>query len=242
MNCLNPVYRIGEQIIEAIQAHQTLSSKESLKRVKELFALVGLPPERLRDFPHQFSGGMKQRAIIAMSMALSPDLIIADEPTTALDVIMQDQILEQILRIQRKSSSSILMISHDISTVTEICQNIVVMYAGKVLESCSMWDFYTTPCHPYSMGLLMAFPSLTVENGRLVSISGFPPDLTKEIDGCVFRDRCPFAKGVCGREEPPDIQVDPGHTAKCHFAAQAEEMRLLSRKYETWEVGNVLGP
>lgn len=235
MNALNPVYTVGDQIVEAIQAHERVGRREALDRVRELFQWVGLPPERIRAYPHEFSGGMKQRVIIAMNLALRPSLIIADEPTTALDVIMQDQILERIVNIQRQSSSSILMISHDISVVTEVCQYIVVMYAGKVMESCSIEEFYQRPCHPYSMGLLMAFPTLEGEAKRLISIPGFPPNLREEIDGCLFRDRCPFQRPICGEIAPPDVEIGPGHVAKCHVAHQADEFRPLSTKEETWE-------
>jgi oligopeptide/dipeptide ABC transporter ATP-binding protein len=235
MNALNPVYTVGDQIVEAIQAHERVGRRDAQERVRELFQWVGLSPERIRAYPHEFSGGMKQRVIIAMSLALGPSLIIADEPTTALDVIMQDQILERIVSIQRQSSSSILMISHDISVVTEVCQHIVVMYAGKVMESCSIEEFYRRPCHPYSMGLLMAFPTLEGEAKRLVSISGFPPNLLEEIDGCLFRDRCPFQRPICGEIAPPDVEIAPGHVAKCHFAHQADELRYLSTKEATWE-------
>ena len=235
MNALNPVYRVGEQIIEAIQAHEKTDRRSARERVRQLFQWVGLAPERARDYPHQFSGGMKQRAIIAMSLALNPALIIADEPTTALDVVMQDQVMEQIVHIQQESESSILMISHDISVVTEVCQHFVVMYAGKVAESCKVENFHTQPCHPYSMGLLLAFPTLEGEAKELISIPGFPPDLSRELRGCLFRDRCPFRQAICEDEDPPDIEVIPGHFSKCHFADQADEMRRLSRKAETWE-------
>jgi oligopeptide/dipeptide ABC transporter ATP-binding protein len=235
MNALNPVYRVGEQIIEAIQAHEKTDRRSARERVKRLFQWVGLAPERARDYPHQFSGGMKQRAIIAMSMALNPALIIADEPTTALDVVMQDQVMEQIVQIQRESESSILMISHDISVVTEVCQYFAVMYAGKVVESCNVENFHTKPCHPYSMGLILAFPTLEGEAKKLISIPGFPPDLSRELSGCLFRDRCPFNQAICEDEDPPDVEVEPGHLSKCHFAGRADEMRLLSRKEETWE-------
>jgi len=235
MNALNPVYTVGDQIVEAIQAHERMGKREAHSRVRELFQWVGLPPERVRAYPHEFSGGMKQRVIIAMSLALRPSLIIADEPTTALDVIMQDQILEKIVNIQRQSVSSMLMISHDISVVTEVCQHIVVMYAGKVLESCSIEEFYEHPCHPYSMGLQMAFPTLEGEAKRLISIPGFPPNLLEEISGCLFRDRCPFQRPICEQIAPPDVEVSPGHIAKCHFAHQADGFRLLSAREETWE-------
>ena len=235
MNALNPVYRVGDQIIEAIEAHQKIDRKSAREKVKRLFQWVGLAPERARDYPHQFSGGMKQRAIIAMSLALNPSLIIADEPTTALDVVMQDQVMEQIVNIQKESDSSILMISHDISVVTEVCHYFVVMYAGKVVESCTVEDFHNMPCHPYSMGLLLAFPTLEGEARRLISIPGFPPDLSLSIKGCIFYDRCPFRKPVCQKEAPPDVPVAPGHLAKCHFALEADEMRPVSQLEETWE-------
>ncbi len=235
MNALNPVYRVGNQIVEAIQTHEKTDRKTARERVTQLFQWVGLPPERVRDYPHQFSGGMKQRAIIAMSLALNPAMIIADEPTTALDVVMQDQVMEQIVRVQQKSDSSILMISHDISVLTEVCQHFVVMYAGKVVESCAVESFHTRPCHPYSMGLLLAFPTLEGEVKNLVSIPGFPPDLSQDLSGCLFRDRCPFQQPVCREEDPPDFEVEPGHLSKCHFADKADKMRLQAREEETWE-------
>jgi peptide/nickel transport system ATP-binding protein len=179
---------------------------------------------------------MRQRVIIAMSLALRPSLILADEPTTALDVIMQDQVLSTIVETQHHSQSSILLISHDISVVTEICQHIVIMYAGKVMESCSIAEFYRQPCHPYSMGLLRAFPTLEGEVQRLVSIPGFPPNLIEENNGCLFCDRCPFRKPICEEIEPPDVEIDPGHIAKCHFVDKAVEFRALSAREETWEV------
>jgi len=235
MNALNPVYRVGKQIEEAIRAHEKMDSRTAGARVKKLFESVGLAADRARDYPHQFSGGMKQRAIIAMSMALNPDLIVADEPTTALDVVMQDQVMAQIVNIQRKSGSSILMISHDISVVTEVCDDMVVMYAGKVVESCSVESFHNNPCHPYSMGLLMAFPTLEGEARNLISIPGFPPDLGSDVKGCLFTDRCPFRKPICRKEEPPNIEVAPNHISKCHFADAAEEFREISCRPKTWE-------
>lgn len=236
MNALNPVYRVGEQIEEAIQAHERISRRESLERIRELFNWVGLPPERIRSYPHEFSGGMKQRVIIAMSLALRPKLIIADEPTTALDVVTQDQILEKIVNIQQQSSSSILLISHDVSIVTEVCEDIVVMYAGKVMESCSMVEFYDRPCHPYSMGLLMAIPTLQGNLRSLISIPGFPPDLLKKVEGCLFSERCPFNQPICKSIAPPDMEVSAGHVAKCHFADKADDLRPLSKRDKTWEL------
>ena len=142
--------------------------------------------------------------------------------------------MEQIVDIQQRSQSSILMISHDISVVTEVCDYLVVMYAGKVVESCSVEDFHNKPCHPYSMGLLMAFPTLEGEAKTLISIPGFPPDLGNVLKGCLFHDRCPFRKPICLDEEPPDIEVEPGHISKCHFADAAEKFRAVSNKTETW--------
>jgi len=234
MNALNPVYRIEDQIIEAIRAHERIDRRKALQRIEKLFQWVGLAPQRAKDYPHQLSGGMKQRAIIAMSLALNPRLIIADEPTTALDVIMQDQIMERMIHLQQETESSILMISHDISVVTEVCQHIVVMYAGKIAEFCSIEDFHDKPCHPYSMGLLVAFPTLEGEARRLISIPGFPPNLAENLSGCLFRDRCPFRKPIC-REEPPEVEVDRGHWSKCHFALQADEFRATALLETTWE-------
>jgi peptide/nickel transport system ATP-binding protein len=143
--------------------------------------------------------------------------------------------MEQLVKVQREARSSILIISHDISVVTEVCDRIVVMYAGKVVESCSVHDFHIRPCHPYSMGLIMAFPTLEGAARRLVSIPGFPPDLSEEIRWCVFHDRCPFRRPICREEEPPDVEVTPEHFARCHFTQQAEEFRARSAREETWE-------
>ncbi|HLW21712.1 MAG TPA: ABC transporter ATP-binding protein [Sphaerochaetaceae bacterium] len=235
MNALNPVYTIGDQLIEGILTHTNFSKKEAYERAVQVFSLVGLEEKRLRSYPHQMSGGMKQRAVIAMALSLKPALIIADEPTTALDVVVQDRILQRILKIQKEINSSMIFITHDISVVGEICDSIMVMYGGKVLEHSSTEQFFHTPFHPYSLGLQNAFPSITEMTEQLISIPGSPPNLIDPPQGCRFRDRCPFAQPICAKEAPELREVAPGHRVACHFTEKVDEFRVLAKKNETWE-------
>ncbi len=195
MNALNPVHRVNEQIAEAILTHHaSLGKKEAFEQVEALFQLVGIPKDRMRDFPHQYSGGMKQRAVIAMALACKPRLIIADEPTTALDVIVQDQILKEVKNLQKKFGISMIFISHDISIVADVCHDIGIMYAGKLVEQGSREEVFSKPVHPYTKALLSSYPTLTGEKNRLVPIPGETPNLIHPPSGCRFRDRCPSAK------------------------------------------------
>jgi len=235
MNALDPVYKVGEQIIEAIRAHRDVSKTEAMNRARELFDLVGVDHRRLESYPHQFSGGMRQRAIIAMSLALNPSLIIADEPTTALDVIVQDQILRRIASLQKKMNASILMITHDISVVAEICSRAAVMYAGKIAEIGSITGILKRPFHPYTMGLKNAFPSIVGEKQELISIPGAPPQLVDPPAGCLFHPRCPFSLDRCIEEIPPLVQVGEDQFAACHRVSEAENLRGLSADRNTWE-------
>ena len=235
MNALNPVYTVGDQLIEGIQAHTQASKKEAYERAVEVFSMVGLEEKRLRSYPHQMSGGMKQRAVIAMALSLKPSLIIADEPTTALDVVVQDRILQRILKIQKEINSSMIFITHDISVVSEICDTIMVMYGGKVMEHCSTDIFFRNPYHPYSLGLQNAFPSITEMDETLISIPGSPPDLVDPPAGCRFSERCPFAKPICHSEHPSLVEVAPDHHVACHFTEQVAEFREKSKRNETWE-------
>ncbi|MGI2328119.1 ABC transporter ATP-binding protein [Planococcus sp. YIM B11945] len=234
MNALDPVYRVGDQIVEAIRNHDNVSKKEAWARAEELFRLVGVETSRLKDYPHQYSGGMRQRAIIAMALALSPDVIVADEPTTALDVVVQAQILKRMRDIQVKSGSSMIMVTHDISVVAETCQKVVVMYAGKVVESGAVADIFTEPYHPYTMGLKNAFPNIKGDKFELISIPGYPPDLLNPPSGCRFASRCPFATEICTEENPPNVMVGASHTVACHHIDRVEEMREKSKRRETW--------
>jgi oligopeptide/dipeptide ABC transporter ATP-binding protein len=238
MNALDPVYKVGDQIVEAIRTHETISRSKALTRVEELFSLVGIEHRRMFDYPHQFSGGMRQRAIIAMSLALNPSLILADEPTTALDVIVQDQILRRICELQQKFNASMILITHDISVVAETCHRAAVMYAGKITEMGKISAILKVPYHPYTMGLKNAFPSILGEKFDLISIPGFPASLTDPPQGCRFHPRCPFSVDICRKNEPPFIQIDPDHFAACHRAKEADELRKYAAMKETWGNGD----
>jgi peptide/nickel transport system ATP-binding protein len=235
MNSLNPVKTVGHQIMEGILAHRKITKKEAYARAVEVFSMVGLEEKRLRAYPHQLSGGMKQRAIIAMALSLKPKLIIADEPTTALDVVVQDNILEQIKQIAKDTNSALILITHDISVVAEICDSILVMYGGKVMERSDTDSFFETPRHPYSLGLQNAFPTLTSMSDRLISIPGSPPDLTVEQRGCRFQQRCPFVTEQCKTVEPPLEQVANGQYSACHYNDQHVTFAKESKLETTWQ-------
>lgn len=235
MNSLNPVYTIGDQLVEGILAHTNMTKQQAYRRAVEVFEMVGLEEKRLRSYPHQMSGGMKQRAVIAMALSLDPPLIIADEPTTALDVVVQDRILHRILKIQKEINSSMIFITHDISVVSEICEYIMVMYGGKVMEMSTTDTFFRRPYHPYSLGLQNAFPIITEEMDELISIPGSPPNLIEDLTGCRFAQRCPFAQEQCRTDEPAFVQAEKGHMMACHFPERVEEFRRLSRENSTWE-------
>ncbi len=220
MNAFNPVHTIGAQIVEAIQAHEDVSEDEAMERARNLFKMVGLPPERVTGYPHEFSGGMRQRAMIAMALACNPSLLIADEPTTALDVIMQDRILAEIKRLQKKFGISMIIITHDVSVVAETADKIMVMYAGKMMEYGNISEVFHHPAHPYTIGLLGSFPSIKGEKKKLKSIPGSPPDLVNPPKGCRFHPRCKLAKPICMEEEPPIVELSDGHWAACHFARE----------------------
>jgi len=216
MNALNPVQRVGDQIAEAIRVHNpSLEKGAALSQVEGLFDLVGIPRERLRDYPHQYSGGMKQRAVIAMALACHPKVIIADEPTTALDVIVQDQILEEVRRLQREFNIGIIFISHDISIVADMCRDIGVMYAGQLVEMGPWRAVFESPAHPYTKALLSSFPTLTGEKSDLVPIPGETPNLINPPIGCRFCDRCPEARTFCKATPPQWVDMGSGHQVLC---------------------------
>ncbi len=217
MNALNPVQRVVDQIAEAILTHNpALGKKGAIEQVGELFHIVGIPRERMRDYPHQYSGGMKQRAIIAMALACRPKLIIADEPTTALDVIVQDQILEEIKHLQREFNIGMIFISHDISIVADVSHNIGIMYAGQLVEYGPREAVFGSPVHPYTKALLSSYPTLTGEKTLLQPIPGETPNLISPPDGCRFCDRCSGAKPGCGEENPVWVDVTPRHKTLCY--------------------------
>ncbi|HIJ17057.1 MAG TPA: ABC transporter ATP-binding protein [Thermoplasmata archaeon] len=226
MNAFNPVFKIGDQIVEAIQLHEDVDDAKAEERVRELFKFVGIPEDRIGNFPHEFSGGMKQRAMIALALALSPSFIIADEPTTALDVITQDRVLFEIKKLQTEWNMAMMIITHDVSVVAEVSDKIAVMYAGKIMELGPTNMVFKKPAHPYTSGLLGSFPSIKGPRKRLASIPGFPPDLVNPPKGCPFHPRCQYAKDICGKKAPPAVEIEPGHIAYCHYSRDLwEELR-----------------
>ena len=234
MNALDPVYTVGYQITEAIRAHQKISKKGARQAIEEMFILVGIEASRFNEYPHQFSGGMRQRAIIAMSLILQPDLVIADEPTTSLDVIVQDQIFENIRTLQAKIGFSILLVTHDIAVVIENCDDIAVMYGGKIMEIGPMQSVIENSFHPYTMGLKNAFPNIKNRNYDLISIPGTPPNLLGILTGCRFKDRCPFSTDICLYESPLLKNIGNRHYAACHHLDQVNTMRTQAVSAKTW--------
>ena len=229
MTSLNPVFSIGRQIGEAVRLHEKCSRKRAGTRAVDMLRLVGIPsPERrVNEYPHQLSGGMRQRAMIAMALACNPKLLIADEPTTALDVTIQAQILDLIRNLRQKTGSAVLLVTHDLGVVAEFAERVLVMYAGRKVEEAEVRDLFNNPRHPYTQGLLGAVPRLgssMTKNARhkLTEIPGRVPDLTKPIDGCVFADRCPRAEEVCRRIDPALEIKAPRHFAACHFASKQD--------------------
>ena len=217
MNALNPVHRVSDQISEAILAHDTdISEEAAMKHVKSLFQLVGIPMDRLRDYPHHYSGGMKQRAIIAMALACHPSLIIADEPTTALDVIVQDQILNAIKDFQNKLKISVIFISHDIAVVADVCDNIGIMFAGQLVEYGRVEDVFDLPMHPYTKSLVASYLTLDKDIVQLSPYLGECPDLINPSAGCSFCERCSVADATCRLMAPEWIEISPTHKVLCY--------------------------
>jgi len=217
MTSLNPVYTIGDQICEAIELHQGLSKKESLEKAIEMLRMVGIPlPERrVREYPHQMSGGMRQRVMIAMALSCNPKLLIADEPTTALDVTIQAQILELMKKLKRELGMAILIITHDLGVVAEMAERVVVMYAGKIVEESDVRTLFSSPLHPYTSGLLASIPRLDKPASRLHVIEGGVPNLLNLPPGCRFHPRCPHVMDVCKHEEPPLVELRGGRKVAC---------------------------
>ena len=214
MNALDPVYRVGDQIIEALEAHARSAASESLQRVRDLYDLVHLNHRFIRRYPHEYSGGMKQRAVIAMALACEPDIVIADEPTTALDVIVQDRILREMQSIRDELNMSMIYISHDMAVIAEVSDVVGVMYAGKIVEYGSASEVFKSPIHPYTRALMSAFPSVTGEKHDLVTLPGEPPNLLDPPSGCSFHPRCPYATDECRTQEPPVVRLGK-HWATC---------------------------
>jgi peptide/nickel transport system ATP-binding protein len=219
MNALNPVFKVGDQIIEAIKLHEPeVTKSDAYNRTEALLEMVGVDASRVNNYPHEFSGGMRQRALIAMALACNPKLLIADEPGTALDVIVQAQVLQLMKSLKEKLGLSMVMISHDLSIVAEVCEKIAIMYAGNIVEYGDVESIFKEPLHPYTQGLLGAFPSIKGEKKKLVSIPGQPPDLLHPPTACRFHPRCPYAMEICKKETPLlEKQGSQEHAVACHL-------------------------
>ena len=218
MNALNPVYTVGDQIVEAIRIHEPhVSKKEAIERARKLLELVGLDPSRIKNYPLEFSGGMKQRAVIAMALSCNPDLVIADEPATALDVVVQAQVLQLIKMLKEKLNISLFLITHDLSIIADTCDKIAIMYAGKIVEHGEISKVFKEPLHPYTKGLLDSFPDIRAERTHIKSIPGIPPDLISPPPGCRFHPRCEFAIEICRKEEPTMEGINNNHAVSCHL-------------------------
>ncbi|MFW9934915.1 MAG: ABC transporter ATP-binding protein [Candidatus Thorarchaeota archaeon] len=221
MNALNPILRVSDQITEAMLKHnRELRKEEALAKTKDLFKLVGMDPDRVNHYPFEFSGGMKQRAMIVMALACDPKFLIADEPTTALDVTVQAQIMQLLRRLADELGITLMLITHDLSVVAETCRNVFIMYAGKIVETGSVLEIFQHPWHPYAQGLIASIPSIERSSDQtLASIPGSPPNLLNPPPGCRFHPRCKYAQDLCKVEDPPLIGVSPGHKAACHLAS-----------------------
>ena len=223
MTALNPIFPVEKQIAEVISVHEHLPAAEAEARAHQALEMVGIPAARGREYPHQFSGGMKQRVVIAMALACSPRLLIADEPTTALDVTIQAQVLELIREMKEKSGSSMLLITHDLGVVAETCDKVAIMYAGEIVEYGSLADIFDRVAHPYTKGLFGSLPSLEHTERRLRPIHGLMPDPAALPEGCKFHPRCPCAADRCRTEEPELAEIGPGHFCRCHnYGEEAE--------------------
>ena len=235
ISSLNPVLNIETQVLEPLQVHLGLRGQEARNRVRELLEAVGIPdaPRRMRDYPHQFSGGMRQRVMIAIAIAANPKLLIADEPTTALDVTVQAQILELIARLRRDLNTAVILITHDLGVVAGVTDRILVMYAGHIAERAPTEELFADPRHPYTLGLLGAVPRLdAVRGSELVTIPGSPPDLLHPPEGCPFQPRCPFRIDKC-KTYPPDLKIGANHTAACWVDVRdpAEQARAAQKGF-----------
>jgi peptide/nickel transport system ATP-binding protein len=235
MDSLDPVMSVGAQIRQSIRKHKDVSKADANERVDEVFEIVGLDPARTDEYPHEFSGGMRQRVTIAMALALDPDLIIADEPTTGLDVIVQDKIVHKLMEIQEEIDSSLLLITHEVGVVAETCDEVSVLYGGKVMEQGDTFDVFNDPQNPYTMGLKNAFPEVDEFDEQAISIPGSLPDLTEAPTGCVFRNRCPFATEQCESEHPPLVESGEQASA-CYYADEASDMQEQASDPETWGI------
>jgi peptide/nickel transport system ATP-binding protein len=229
---LHPMYRVGDQLVEAVRVHADASKEEAANRVLELLEAVGIPRprERLKDYPHQFSGGMRQRAMIAMALVHNPDILIADEPTTALDVTVQAQILELIDKMKQEFNIGVILITHDLGVISDVARTVMVMYAGRAMERASKPEIFGTPLHPYTWGLLDSMPRVDQKGTRLLPIEGSPPSLIRVPPGCPFHPRCPHRFAPCDEERPEFKDRGGGHPEACHLSL--EDKRRLWHEHE----------
>ncbi len=224
MNALNPVRRVGDQIVEVLRIHEKMTDKAALLRTIDLFEQVEIDPSRVRDYPHEFSGGMRQRVMIAMAIACNPKVVIGDEPTTALDVMVQAQVLQLLEKLRSKRRMGMILITHDLSVVGETCDRVAVMYAGQIVESGPTERVFENPAHPYTRALIAAFPNIEGERYLAQSIPGNPPNLLNPPSGCRFHERCSESMKLCSCQEPLPVKLDSGHFASCHLLGR----RVLS--------------
>ena len=222
MTALNPIERVGEQIEEAIGLHNDISHADAIERAMQMLELVGIPRERYFEYPHQFSGGMKQRVVIAMALACNPRLLLADEPTTALDVTIQAQVLKMMRDLKEQLKTAVLMITHDLGVVASICQKVAVIYAGEIVEYGTLEQIFDHPTHPYTIGLFGSLPKLDSTEKRLKPIKGMMPDPTLEIPGCKFAERCEYATEECRTKKPAIYTTPDGHQIRCVRAGKEE--------------------
>lgn len=227
MTSLNPVYTIGNQIMEVILLHTDKNKEQARARAKELLELVGInePEKRLKQYPHELSGGMRQRVMIAIALACEPKLLIADEPTTALDVTIQAQILDLIRGLNEQMNTSVLFITHDLGVVSELCDTVIVMYTGRIVEKAPVRELFSDPKHPYTVGLMSAIPRITKDRPPLETIEGVVPNPTEQISGCSFWPRCPHATEQCKQGEPPVVQLSEERQVRCWLYANAAEKK-----------------
>lgn len=226
MTALNPVITVGEQIAEVISIHQNINNKEAMKKAEEMLEVVGIPKERILEYPHQFSGGMKQRVIIAIALACSPKLLIADEPTTALDVTIQAQVLKLMKELKEKLEMSMIMITHDLGIVAEVCDEVAIMYAGRIIEHGNLVDIFENPKHPYTEGLFNSIPNIDNRKAELKPIKGLMPDPCDLPKGCTFCDRCDYALEKCVTIEPEKVFFGDTHFVQCHLYKDNKDYML----------------